>query len=274
MLLAVLWLTGGCTEDDETTQGQWIKKVSYNGYARAYACSFTIDNKGYMFGGYRGANKEYLNDLWEYDMDANVWTQCESMPTVGRRYAAAFALNGKGYVTTGGIKDGSTVTYVADTWEYDPASNTWTQKDDYKGGAREGALAFSIGGYGYVGTGYNDDTIGWMLDFYRFNPNAAAGMHWELVNGFGGARFERIQDEFDEKLLRSLAEITGGSYFHAADADGMKQVMDQINQLEKTTIEQPKYIEFREYAPRLALVALGLLLLGFIADTTWCMRLP
>ena len=54
----------------------------------------------------------------------------------------------------------------------------------------------------------------------------------------------------------------------------MKQVMDQINQLEKTTIEQPKYIEFREYAPRLALVALGLLLLGFIADTTWCMRLP
>ena len=95
-----------------------------------------------------------------------------------------------------------------------------------------------------------------------------------LVNGFGGSRFERIQDEFDEKLLRSLAEITGGSYFHAADADGMKQVMDQINQLEKTTIEQPKYIEFREYAPRLALVALGLLLLGFIADTTWCMRLP
>ena len=61
---------------------------------------------------------------------------------------------------------------------------------------------------------------------------------------------------------------------NAADADGMKQVMDQINQLEKTTIEQPKYIEFREYAPRLALVALGLLLLGFIADTTWCMRLP
>ena len=95
-----------------------------------------------------------------------------------------------------------------------------------------------------------------------------------LVNGFGGTRFERIQDEFDEKLLRSLAEITGGSYFHAADADGMKQVMEQINQLEKTTIEQPKYIEFREYAPRLALLALGLLLLGFVADTTWCMRLP
>ena len=75
-------------------------------------------------------------------------------------------------------------------------------------------------------------------------------------------------------LLRSLAEITGGTYFHAADADGMKQVMDEINQLEKTTIEQPKYIEFREYGPTLALLALALLMLGFIAECTWNLRLP
>lgn len=188
MLWAVICLAAGCTEDDETTQGQWIKKVSYNGYARSYACSFTIGNKGYLCTGYRGANKEFLNDLWEFDMDSETWTQCETMPVEGRRYAAAFAVNGKGYVTTGGKKDGTMVTYVSDTWEYDPSTDTWTQKDDFKGGAREGALAFAIGGYGYVGTGYNDDTIGWMLDFYRFNPNAAAGSQWEIVNGYGGEK--------------------------------------------------------------------------------------
>jgi len=110
------------------------------------------------------------------------------MPVEGRRYAAAFAVNGKGYVTTGDKKDGTMVTYISDTWEYDPSTDTWTQKDDFKGGAREGALAFAIGGYGYVGTGYNDDTIGWMLDFYRFNPNAAAGSQWEIVNGYGGEK--------------------------------------------------------------------------------------
>ena len=67
-----------------------------------------------------------------------------------------------------------------------------------------------------------------------------------VTDPFGRQQFQGIEDEFDEKLLRSLAEITGGTYFHAADADGMKQVMDEINQLEKTTIEQPKYIEFGE----------------------------
>ncbi len=168
MLWAVICLAAGCTEDDETTQGQWIKKVSYNGYARSYACSFTIGNKGYLCTGYRGANKEFLNDLWEFDMDSETWTQCETMPVEGRRYAAAFALNGKGYVTTGGKKDGTMVTYVSDTWEYDPSTDTWTQKDDFKGGAREGALAFAIGGYGYVGTGYRS---GVTSDYWMYDPD-------------------------------------------------------------------------------------------------------
>lgn len=91
---------------------------------------------------------------------------------------------------------------------------------------------------------------------------------------FGRNSFQPIGDEFDEKLLRSLAEVTGGSYFHAEDADGMKRVMNEINQLEKTTIEQPKYIEFNEFAPKLALLALGLLFLGYLSETTWKLRLP
>ena len=188
VLLATLCLTGSCTDDDEYTQGQWIKKVSYNGYARGNACSFTIDNKGYLCCGYRGGNKDYLNDLWEYNMDTGVWTQCETMPVAGRSSGVGFAVNGKGYITTGSKKDGTTSDYIADTWEYNPATNTWTQKDDFGGGAREGALAFSVGGYGYVGTGENKDLIGCMLDFYRFNPNAAAGAQWEIVNGYGGEK--------------------------------------------------------------------------------------
>ncbi len=84
----------------------------------------------------------------------------------------------------------------------------------------------------------------------------------------------QVEDQFDEKLLRSLADITGGRYFAAADAEGMKQVMDDINHLEKTTVEQPKYMEYREYAPYLALVSLALALLSFLARCTWRLRLP
>lgn len=192
MLLAIVCIAGSCTDEDEYTQGQWMKKASYNGVYRAYASGFTIGNYGYLCGGFYGANKDYLNDLWEYDMSRNSWTQCADMPVAGRKAAVGFAVNGKGYITTGSVKDGSSSYCVADTWEYDPATDAWTRKDDFKGGVRDGALAFSIGGYGYVGTGCNSDATGsesaYKMDFYRFNPNEAEGSQWEAVSGYGGEK--------------------------------------------------------------------------------------
>ena len=89
-----------------------------------------------------------------------------------------------------------------------------------------------------------------------------------------GSRFIPVGDSFDEKLLRELAEKTGGSYFHAADAEGMKKVMDEINKLEKTTIEQPRYVEYKEYAPVLAAVTLGLIFLAVSISSFIRIRIP
>ena len=94
-----------------------------------------------------------------------------------------------------------------------------------------------------------------------------------LDNTFG-SRFIPAGDNFDEKLLRNIADTTGGSYFQADDAVSLRKVMEEINKMEKTSVEQPRYMEYREFAPRLAVLAAVLLLLGFIADHTWKMRLP
>ncbi len=183
MLFTTLCVFSSCNDDDYT-QGQWWSRASYNGQPRAYACSFTIGNKGYLCSGYRGANKDYLTDLWEFDMTGangmGTWTQLADLPGEGRKGGVGFAVNGKGYITTGSKKDGSSSDYIADTWEYDPSTNTWTQKDDFGGGPRDGALAFSLGNYGYVGTGYNDDEIGWYMDFWRFDPTTGG---WTKMEG-------------------------------------------------------------------------------------------
>ena len=186
-VLSAALLCGGCMDDDEYTQGVWMRMSDFDGVARSGASSFTIDNKGYVCCGYRGSNKDYLKDLWVYDIAGNYWTQCADMPAeaVGRHKAASFTLNGKGYVTTGAQR--GEPDFLADTWEYDPNTDTWTRKDDFAGGMRRGALGFSIGGYGYVGTGYNDN---WLKDFYRFDPNAATGSQWTIVNGFPGYKRE------------------------------------------------------------------------------------
>ena len=85
---------------------------------------------------------------------------------------------------------------------------------------------------------------------------------------------QKAQADFDEKLLQSLARTTGGSSFRAADGEGMKKVMNEINALEKTNFEQPKFVEYKEYASVLALAAAALLLAGFFIENTFRVRIP
>ena len=103
-------------------------------------------------------------------------------------------INSKGYVTTGYTvyRDDDPLhtggyAYLKDTWEYEPATDTWKQMDDYPGDARINAIAFAIGNYGYVGTGQSKDDKQ-TKDFYRFDPTAASGSQWTIVNGFGGQK--------------------------------------------------------------------------------------
>lgn len=90
----------------------------------------------------------------------------------------------------------------------------------------------------------------------------------------GGVVWQRYPNEFDEPLLKDLAEMTGGKYYRAADAKGMAQAMDEINKLEKTSMEQPVLINWRELYPYFCWFALGAVLLGAVFHQTVCLRLP
>ena len=90
-----------------------------------------------------------------------------------------------------------------------------------------------------------------------------------LQEGFFGSRYVRYPGEFDEKLLQDMAAVTNGKYFRAEDENAMNEVMNEINQLEKTNFEQPRYIEYREIAPWLCAAAVLLLLLAVISKNTF-----
>lgn len=181
VLCAILFCLCACTEDASYTAGVWYRRSDFDGVARTDAAGFTIGNKGYICGGYNGKTTR-LADTWEYDIDNDWWTQRADMPGTVRNAATGFSVGSKGYVTTGYNPDQK---YLSDTWEYNPETNSWRQMDDFKGGARYYALGFGIDNYGYVGTGYNDN---YLKDFYRFDPTAAAGSQWTIVNGFGGQK--------------------------------------------------------------------------------------
>jgi Ca-activated chloride channel family protein len=95
-----------------------------------------------------------------------------------------------------------------------------------------------------------------------------------IVDGLFGKQLQQISHEFDEKLLRDIASATGGKYFAAKDAQGLEQTMHEIDKLEKTSFEAPKFIDYRELAFPLLSIALFSALLSTIFSHTILLKLP
>lgn len=97
------------------------------------------------------------------------WNQKAEFPPIARHRCVAFSIGNKGYCGTGHINAGGSTIAYSDFWEFDPATNTWTQKANFGGGNRFGAVGFSIGNRGYIGTGNSPNYI-LTNDFWEYNP--------------------------------------------------------------------------------------------------------
>ena len=110
-----VFFLGGCISDDESTsEGNWVQRSYFEGSNRSNAASFSIDSRAFIMGGYTG--DEYLNDFWEYNATGDYWIKKADFPGEARSNAVAFSIDGKGYVGTG--YDGTD--RLNDFWEYDP----------------------------------------------------------------------------------------------------------------------------------------------------------
>lgn len=94
----------------------------------------------------------------------DMWNQKSDFGGTSRANAIGFSIGQKGYLGTGGDKA---------FWEYDPSTDTWTQKANFGGGAnRTNAVGFSIGNFGYVGTGLGGFSSELQNDFWQYDQVA------------------------------------------------------------------------------------------------------
>lgn len=168
----------------DTATGAWSQKANFGGGYRFYAVGFSIGSKGYLGTG------NSTKDFWEYDPAANTWTRKADFGGAARNFAVGFSIGSKGYLGTGVIYTETEDIYYNDFWEYDPGTDTWTQKADFGGTARGQAVGFSIGSKGYLGTGYNFYAGGYYKDFWEYDPVSDT---WTQKADFGGtARRESV----------------------------------------------------------------------------------
>lgn len=94
------------------------------------------------------------------------------------------------------------------------------------------------------------------------------------IDPFGNQTFVMADVEIDEELLRNIASTTSGRYFRANDNEALRNIYQQINELEKSEVQVTHYTSYDELFGRWLLLALLLLVLEFIVARVILNRLP
>ncbi len=125
----------------------------------------------------------------------------------------------------------------------------------------------------------------------KYLPEEAAALvkKWGVrlyVIGFGDPREPRVVQTpagprrvpgplgADARVLATAAESTGGFFRTAHDADSLRAVYREIDRLEKSEIEMPSYVEYRERFQPWALAAACCVLGQVLLSSTLLRRVP
>jgi uncharacterized repeat protein (TIGR01451 family) len=160
----------------------WSEVALFPGQIRGASFVFSISDKAYMCMGINGAG-EHLSDVWEFDSNTNLFTQKNNFPFQNRWGGSYFSINGKGYVGMGNLNWNFVDPNGKDLYEYDPLTDTWTQKASLPAPqGRYATAGFSINSYGYVLCGEGTNPLVNYDEFWRYNP---ADDSWTLMPGYG-----------------------------------------------------------------------------------------
>jgi len=89
-----------------------------------------------------------------------------------------------------------------------------------------------------------------------------------------GSELRGVEVEIDEPLLQQIAERTGGAYFRATDAGGLAEVYKEIDRLERTELNEIRFLEYHEYYVMALAAGLGLATLALLLRASILRRLP
>ncbi len=145
-----------------------------------------IDKKAYALMNYNlGESTKPFNELWEYDLVAKKWIRKADFPGTARLDGITLVINNKLYFGTGNeytkAKPGFATT-LKDWWEYDPATDKWTQKADFPLTAYN-LSGFTTGTKAVAGIGLSFNSSINRESWWEYNPQTNT---WRTLNKIVG----------------------------------------------------------------------------------------
>jgi Ca-activated chloride channel family protein len=119
-----------------------------------------------------------------------------------------------------------------------------------------------------------DDAIKAGVKVYTIGAGTTGVAPIRIQRGDGTSELMQTQVSIDETLLRKIADKTHGQYFRATDHEGLVKIYEAIDKLERTTLEEERFTEYRQFYGRFVVAAMLLVSIAFVLRGTLLRRLP
>jgi Ca-activated chloride channel homolog len=119
-----------------------------------------------------------------------------------------------------------------------------------------------------------DDAIKAGVKVYTIGAGSVGVAPIRVTRPDGSTALMQTRVSIDEALLRKIADKTQGRYFRATDHDGLTRIYEEIDKLERTTLEEERFTEYRQHYGWFVVAAMALVVAAFLLRGTILRRLP
>ena len=109
---------------------------------------------------------------------------------------------------------------------------------------------------------------------YTIGVGSEGTAPYPALDMWGNISYVPMKVEIDEKMLTQIAEKTGGKYFRATDNNKLRDIYEEINQMEKSRVEVENVTRYYERFALFALAALALLVCEMLIRKLWLRQIP
>jgi len=112
------------------------------------------------------------------------------------------------------------------------------------------------------------------VKIYTIGAGSKGLIPYPVRDFFGNKVYQQIQADIDEDTLTKIASITNAKYYRATDTESLRNIYSEIDQLEKTPIQEKGYLEYNELFPIFLIPGLMLLFLEIVLTHTILRKIP
>lgn len=94
-----------------------------------------------------------------------------------------------------------------------------------------------------------DLALAYDIKIYTIGAGTRGTAPYPVDDPIFGRRYRNIQVDIDEDMLKKVAQLTGGKYYRATDTQELVSIYAEIDELERTKVEEIIYTDYTDLYP-------------------------